>query len=188
MREVIGADWKSKVRPLLERVRQSRIALRALLAGIALVLVGLAFWAGITVGAAGGRHAAQPPGSFFGRPIGGPRGQIGHGAFGSITNINGNSITIMDSRFGEPRIISIGQGTLIERGNRQRVSVGELRVGENITVIGSPASGNVIQARFIGVGQGSPMNFEWHRAPPRFSERGSGAAAPLVADEQDLVD
>lgn len=90
---------------------------------------------------------------------------MAHGAFGAITRIEGNSITIMDPRFGQPQTVSINGATLIERGFHQRMRAGELHVGDNITVIGSPISGSTIQAQFIGVVQEPPLNFEWRRAP-----------------------
>lgn len=152
----------------LGRVRGNKAALVALSASSALVVLGLAFWAGLAVGAGAARRPAQPPGFLFGRPFGGPRGQMGHGAFGSITSIDGDSITITDSRFGQPRTIAVSRSTLIERGNHQRVQVRDLKLGDNLTVIGSPMKGNIIEASYIGVGQGSPLNFEWRRAPPRF--------------------
>jgi hypothetical protein len=154
------------VRQTLARVRYSRRMRAALWVSSGLLLLGLTFWAGVTVGARGGSRPSQAPALPFGRPFGGPRGDMAHGAFGSITRIEGDLITIMDPRFGQPRTISISPTTLIERGYHQRVRVGDLHLGENITVIGSPLSGNVIQARFIGVVEQPPLNFEWFHAPP----------------------
>lgn len=148
----------------------NRALITALVAGVGLLVLGVTFWAGVTVGA---RRPNQAPPFPFGRPFGDPRGDMAHGAFGSITRIDGDSITITDPRLGQPRTINVIQSTLIERGNRQPVRIGDLRVGDNITVIGTPMNGNMIQARFVGVVDQPPMNFEWFHAPPRFGPDGS---------------
>ena len=169
------------LREALARIRHSRRMMTALWVGGGLILLGLTFLVGVTVGGRGGSRPSQLPVFPFGRPFGGPREDMAHGAFGSITRIEGDSITIMDPRTGLPRTISTSATTEIERGYRQRVRVGELKVGDNITVIGSPLSGNTIQARFIGVVEQSPLNLEWFQTPPRFSP---GERVPLPRDSR----
>jgi Domain of unknown function (DUF5666) len=154
----VGETW--------ERMRHSGCLAAVLWVCGAVLLLGLVFWAGVTVGGQAGPRPAPLPALPFGRPFGGPRGGMAHGAFGPITRIEGDSITIMDPRFGQPRTISISPATQIEGNFHQRVRAGDLHVGDNITVIGSPMSGNSIQARFIGVVEQPPLNFEWFHAPP----------------------
>jgi hypothetical protein len=157
----------SWVREMLRRFGHSRRMVTALLAGGGVLLLGLVFWAGVTVGGRAGSHPAQFPALPFGRPFGGPRGGMAHGAYGSITRIDGDSITILDPRLGQPRTITISPATQIEGGLHRRVRAGDLHVGDNVTVIGSPLSGDTIQARFIGVVEQPPLNFQWFHATPR---------------------
>jgi hypothetical protein len=169
----VTLNW---LRQALASIVHDRRIVTVLWAGGGLILLGLAFWTGIAVGTS---RPSRAPAFPFGRPFGDPRGDMAHGAFGSITRIDGDSITIMDPRFGQPRTISISPTTMIERGYRQRVRVGDLSVGENITVIGSPVSGNTIQASFIGVVDQPPLNFERFHAPPR---PGQGRWPPPLQD------
>jgi hypothetical protein len=152
------------LRQAFVRIARNRRIVTALWVGGGLLLLALAFWAGVAVGTG---RPSRPPAIPFGRAFGDPRGDMAHGAFGSITRIDGDTITIMDPRFGQPRTISISPTTLIESGYRQRMNVGDLRVGENITVIGSPLVGETIQARFIGVVDQQPLNLKRFHAPLR---------------------
>ncbi len=81
----------------------------------------------------------------------------GYGAVGTVTAIQGSTITMM-GQDGEPQTISVSTGTRIEIGTRRRAQLQDIHVGDRIVVIGSPKNGT-IQARFIHVTRSQSQTF-----------------------------
>jgi hypothetical protein len=71
-----------------------------------------------------------------------------HGASGSITNISGKELTIKDNNVS--KIILITDSTIIRR-NRIDASAADLKIGDEISVIGGPNDQGQIVAKFIRV-------------------------------------
>ncbi len=85
---------------------------------------------------------------------------LGHGAVGTVSTIQGNTITMMDAT-GELQTISVISSTGIEIGTRRHAQIQDIHVGDRIVVIGSPQN-NTIQARFIRVFRAQPQSLRLH--------------------------
>jgi hypothetical protein len=83
-----------------------------------------------------------PPG--FGGPM-----MDAHGGFGEILKIDSNLITVRDQDGTEKSILSSTSTTIREFSNT--LSLSDLKVGENIAVIGEPNSSGQVDARLIRV-------------------------------------
>jgi hypothetical protein len=73
----------------------------------------------------------------------------GYGAVGNIQSINGQNITLL-LLDGTTQTVVVGSQTRIEQ-NRKRLALTDLRVGDRITVVGSPLDGGNISARLIHI-------------------------------------
>ena len=134
------------------------------LAGFAALV--LVFGAGIKVGVMKAKYSYRwaenyhrnfggPQGGFFSDLKSFPHGEFinGHGVFGSIIKIDGNTIIAKDKDDVEKTIL-VFDSTIIEKG-REKVQLPDLKVDENIVIIGSPNDKGQIEAKFIRVFDGS---------------------------------
>lgn len=106
--------------------------------------------------------------NFVGGPIQGPRGMMndhgprdmmpdfqgrgfrnGHGIAGTIISVSNNQIIIKD-RSGQENTISVGDKTLIKRG-QDTISVNDLKNEDRIVVMGNPGDNGTINADIIRV-------------------------------------
>ena len=92
----------------------------------------------------------------FGGPKPGPgpmmegRGFMpGHGSFGSIVKVASGSILVQDQGGAEKEIV-ITKDTSIRRFD-QTIDASDLRVNDQVTVIGAPAQNGTIEAKLIRV-------------------------------------
>jgi hypothetical protein len=149
----------------MDRIMQSTI-FKWLLAGFgALILLILVFAAGLAVGfhkahfterwnenyysnfAGPGSRRALPP------DLGGRDMMSGHGTVGTIISISGQTIVIK-SQDGMEKSVVIGANTQISKF-RNTVGAGDLRVNDNVVVIGQPNESGQIEARLIRIMPGS---------------------------------
>lgn len=75
---------------------------------------------------------------------------IGHGTAGSIIKIDNNILTIKDERDGSEKTVVVGSDTAIRRF-RDTLKLSDLKVDNDIIVIGSPNSSGQIEAKLIRV-------------------------------------
>ena len=106
--------------------------------------------------------------NFIGRPNEGPMGMMGdrgprdmmrgfegsgfrnaHGITGNIISIADNKIIVQD-RAGQENTISVGDKTLIKRG-QDTISLNDLKNNDQIVVMGSPGDNGVVNADLIRV-------------------------------------
>ncbi len=73
----------------------------------------------------------------------------GHGAIGAIQSIDQQTI-VLQLRDGSSQTILLNKETRVER-NRAKITAANLRVGDRVTVIGSPNNQGAIVARWIHV-------------------------------------
>jgi hypothetical protein len=75
----------------------------------------------------------------------------GHGAVGAIKNIDSqNQIVTLQLRDGTTQVVLVNKDTRIEKSGA-RITLSDLKVGDRITVIGSPDNQGRITARWIRV-------------------------------------
>ncbi len=131
------------------------------------VVVVLIFSAGMFVGGTKARFSYRWAESYhknFAGPRGGflddwqrfPSGDFigGHGAFGEIIELN-NSGFVIKGRGDIEKIIIITEDTVIKKG-RETVKDG-LKVGDRVTIIGSPNEEGQIEAKLIRVFNGEDI-------------------------------
>ena len=84
-----------------------------------------------------------------------PQGEFinAHGVFGSIIKIDGNTI-IAKAKDDVEKTILVSDSTIIQKG-RKKVKLPDLKVDEDIVVIGSPNEEGQIEAKLIRVFDGS---------------------------------
>ena len=126
------------------------------------VIVVLIFGAGMFVGGMKARFSyrwaesyhknfAGPKGGFFGDWQGSPPvpGDFieSHGTFGEIITIN-DSDFVINGRDGVEKIIIIKEDTAIKKG-RITIKKDELKVGDQVVIIGSPNEQGQIEAKLI---------------------------------------
>jgi len=124
------------------------------------------FGAGVKVGTTKARHSYRWAENYhrnFGGPRGGflgglkdfPQGEFinAHGVFGSIIKIEGNTI-IAKAKDDVEKTVIVSDGTIIKEG-RERVKLSDLKVGEEVVIIGSPNKEGQIEAKLIRVFDGS---------------------------------
>ena len=93
------------------------------------------------------RNFGGPPG-FFG-DLGGRDFMDAHGVSGQIIKIDGQTLTIK-GRDNTEKIVVIGNDTLIRRGS-DTIKPSDLKVDDNIVVIGQPNNTGQIEAKLIRV-------------------------------------
>ncbi len=135
------------------------------LAGFAVVV--LIFGAGIFVGGMKAKFSyrwaesyhknfAGPQGGFFGdwRGTSIPPGDFieGHGTFGEIIKINDSDFVIKGQADLE-KIVIIKENTILEKG-RMAIKKEELKVGDQVVIIGSPNEQGQIEAKLIRIFNG----------------------------------
>jgi len=137
-------------------------ALKWIIVGLlAFVMVVLVFSAGMWVGGAKAKYSygwaenyhknfGGPRGGFFGDWRSFPHGDFieGHGAFGEIIELNDLGFVIK-GRNDVEKIIITNKDTVMRKG-RETVENG-LKVGDSVTIIGSPNEEGQIEAKFIRV-------------------------------------
>ncbi len=131
-----------------------------------LIVLGLTFHAGVMVGARKAAFAGRWNDSYSNN-FGGPRGFIGrgmmgvssgvmnggydmmqaHGVFGQIIKIDGQSL-IMKSSEGVEKVVLVTSATSIRAG-REEIKLENLKVSDQLVVIGNPNDAGQIDARFI---------------------------------------
>lgn len=134
---------------------------------LAFVMVVFVFSAGIWVGGAKAKYSYRWAENYhknFGGPRGGflddlrsfPHGDLieGHGAFGEIIELNDLGF-IIRGRNDVEKIIIITEDTVTRKG-RETVENG-LKVGDNVTIIGSPNEEGQIEAKLIRVFNGEEV-------------------------------
>lgn len=109
-----------------------------------LIVLILVFGAGF----AAGRWSASPFGQFV-RTSRDVTSRSGHGAIGMVQTIDGQKITIQ-SRDGKLETILVSDDTKFDK-NFQKISFSDLKVNDQIVVIGSPNEDGEINARLIGL-------------------------------------
>jgi hypothetical protein len=127
------------------------------------VMIVLIFSAGMFVGGMKARFSYQwaesyhknfagPRGGFFGdwRMLPSPGDFIeSHGTFGEIINIYDSDFVIKGQSDVE-KVILVTEGTIIQKG-RDTIKKEELKVGDQIVIIGSPNEEGQIEAKLIRV-------------------------------------
>jgi hypothetical protein len=146
----------------------NRDILKWIIVGLAgFVVVFLIFGVGMFVGGMKARFSyrwaesyhknfAGPQGGFFGNwraPLPLPGDFIeGHGTFGEIIKINDSDL-VVKGRSDVEKIILITKDTIIEKG-KDTIKKEELKVGDQIVIIGSPNEEGQIEAKLIRVFSG----------------------------------
>jgi len=103
------------------------------------------------------RNFAGPRAGFFGDFMGGDFGKDfidAHGVFGQIIKIDGSTLVIKGANEAE-KIILLKDDTAVRR-LRETIKPGDLKVDDNIVVIGSPNNAGQIEAKLIRVLPASP--------------------------------
>jgi len=132
-----------------------------------LVLVGIALWVGMRVGAASvsnatatgaGDNITSPLGTLFPHPP----SREGHGAIGLVESVEPYKMTIRN-RDGQ-RVVLVSQDTFVLRGGERPsstsatigpdglTSIPEIRPGVRIVAMGRPGPNGELEARAIRVG------------------------------------
>lgn len=164
---------ESKKDPEMEKSRHTIIkikhdTLKRIIIGLAgFVILILVFGLGMFVGANRARFSYRWAENYhrnFGGPKEGfmndlrmspPKGEFiqGHGIFGEIIQI-GNSDIVIKGQDNAEKIIVISKDTVITIG-RRAITKTDLKVGEQVVIIGSPNDEGQIEARLIRVFDGN---------------------------------
>lgn len=135
-------------------------ALKWVITGVlAVAVVVLAFGAGIWVGQERARFSFRWAEDYH-RNFGGPKNGFfgnfpgeeftgGHGIFGSIIKIDGNTLIVKDQRNTENTVNVFDNTIIVDRTKNLKLS--DLKVDQNIVVIGSPNSESQIDAKLIRI-------------------------------------
>ncbi len=128
---------------------------------VSIIIIILIFGAGIFIGETKARFSyrwaenyqrnfAGPRGGFLGRFPASPDGDFieSHGVFGQIIKIN--SDLVIKGQNNIERIVLISTSTVIQKA-RQTITKDDLKVDDNVTVIGSPNDQGQIEAKLIRV-------------------------------------
>ncbi len=144
----------------MKQIFQSSRVLKFLLWGIGIVIVLLVtFKAGEFVGSNRAEFSYRWGENYY-RSVTGPkqnlpgdiRGQdflMDHGTLGSIIKISSSTLTIKD-RDGTEKDVLISSGTTI-RSFRNEISASDLKIDDQVTIIGSPNDAGQIDAKLIRV-------------------------------------
>ncbi len=125
--------------------------------GFAIII--LAFGAGIWVGQERARFSFRWAEDYH-RNFAGPRGGVfgnfpgedfmgGHGIFGSIIKIEGNTLIVKDQKNIENTINVLDDTAIVDRAKNLKIS--DLKADDNIVVIGSPNAQGQIDAKLIRI-------------------------------------
>ena len=155
----------------------NRDALKWIIVGLAgFVIIILIFGAGMFVGGIKARFSyrwaesyhknfAGPREGFFGNWQGIPPfpGEFieGHGTFGEIIKINDSDLVIKGQGDLE-KIIVLKEDTILEKG-RATIKKEDLKVGDQVVIIGSPNEQGQIEAKLIRIFNGQDI-----KTPPLF--------------------
>jgi len=122
----------------------------------AVIVLLLIFSAGITVGRRqaffGSRFGENYYRDFYGEaPMGMGMGRMPnmHGTVGKVIDVTSSTISVADAD-GDEHSVAVAPETVI-RKNAATIAIGEVKVGDMITVIGGPNESGQIQATFIRV-------------------------------------
>jgi len=143
------------------------------------VIVGLIFGAGMFVGGMKAKFSyrwaesyhknfAGPREGFLGDWQSFPRGDFieGHGAFGEIIQISDTDL-VVKGRGDVEKVIITTEDTTIQKG-RETIKKEELKVGDQIVIIGSPNEEGQIEAKLIRVFDGGAKGLPYKRPPFNF--------------------
>ncbi len=134
---------------------------RGLLALSGLFVLTLVFGAGF----AAGRWSTSPfsaAGPIF-RVTRSIASKSGHGAIGMIQSIDGQKITIQ-TRDGKLETILVNDDTRFDK-NFEKISFSDIKVSDQIVVIGSPNEEGEIKAKLIGLVDPSTFRFPGRNIP-----------------------
>ena len=163
----------------IKKFFQNRDILKWIIVGLAgfAVLI-LVFGAGVKVGTMKAKYSYRwaenyhrnfggPQGGFLGDLKNFPQGEFinAHGVFGSIIKIDGNTI-IAKAKDDVEKTVLVSDSTIIQKG-REKVKLSDLKVDEEIVIIGSPNDEGQIEAKLIRVFDGVvPMRLPFRPSPP----------------------
>ncbi|HUD10624.1 MAG TPA: hypothetical protein VMR28_03045 [Candidatus Saccharimonadales bacterium] len=135
-----------------------------LVAAGAVILVGLAFWAGTAYekGHQSKTVATANSSGLTGGRFGGGRSSGERPIFGQVTAISSSSISVQDSRTGSTSTLGITSSTTITDGG-QSVSYTDIQTGDTVAVISNSSSTAdatriLVNPSFGGGGGGSPQS------------------------------
>jgi hypothetical protein len=112
------------------------------------------------------RNFAGPQGGFFGDFMGMEKEFINtNGTFGEIIKIDNASLTVKDKNNVE-KIVLVSDKTSIVK-QRGDLKLSDLKVGDNIIVIGDPTNNGQIEARLIRIMPPPPVSFLNKQKPAR---------------------
>ncbi len=146
----------------IKKIFQNRDMLKWVIIGLAgFVVLILVFGAGMKVGALKARYSyrwaenyqrnfAGPRGGFLGNFRQGFEGRDfinAHGTFGSIIKIDGSTV-IVKSKDDVEKTVLVSEKTTIT-AHRESLKVSDLKIDDQIVVIGSPNEQGQIEARLI---------------------------------------
>ena len=146
----------------IKKFFQNRDILKWIIVGLAgFVVLVLVFGAGVKVGTIKARYSyrwaenyqqnfAGPRGGFLGNFRQGFEGKDfinAHGTFGSIIKIDGNTV-IVKSRDDVEKTVLVSEKTTIT-ARRESLKVGDLKIDDQVVIIGSPNEQGQIEARLI---------------------------------------
>ncbi len=163
----------------VKKIFQNHDVLKRIIFGLTkFVVLVLVFGAGVKVGTMKAMYSYRWAENYhknFGGPRGGflgdlrsfPQGDFinGHGVFGSIIKIDGNTIIAKDKDDVEKTIL-VSDSTIIQKG-REKVKLSDLKVDEDIVIIGSPNEEGQVEAKLIRVFDGVvPMGLPFRPSRP----------------------
>lgn len=128
-----------------------------ILIGFAVVIVFLFFLAGLFVGGEKARFSNRLGERYYRDFMGpgGPRPGLfdrsylnSHGVTGKIVSITGSELTVAENNVN--KTVDVEDNTIIHKG-AMAVKLSDLKIGDELTVIGSPDSQGVIEAKLINV-------------------------------------
>ncbi|MGB9609052.1 MAG: hypothetical protein ACPL3E_01610 [Minisyncoccia bacterium] len=130
---------------------------------IIIVILGFAFLLGVKVGEIKAsysynwlsnyhRNFAGPNTGFFrgGPMMFGPKFFESHGNFGEIIDIQDQELVIKDLKNNIEKVVIISPNTLIKKGFNDLI-FNNLKIGDQVVIIGSPNNQGQIEAKFIRV-------------------------------------
>ena len=152
-----------------------------------IILLGFVFNLGVFVGAKRAdfsfrwaeeyhRNFGGPQGGFFGNFMGSDREFANaNGSFGQIIKIDNNILTVKDNDGDNTeKTILVGDKTIIIL-QRKNIKLSDLKIGDNIVVVGEPNNDGQIQAELIRVMPPMPGN------PPSNPPAGNSSAQPQAS-------
>ncbi|HPS21233.1 MAG TPA: hypothetical protein PLO44_00255 [Candidatus Paceibacterota bacterium] len=163
-----------KINEKLEKIFKSKILIGMIYAFGILIIAGLIFSAGVSVGfrkaqfnRAWGEHyknnfGMTPP------PIFGENAMPNaHGAVGKIIKITDANIIVQD-RENIEKVVLIKENTQIQKG-REQIKIADLKIDDFVVVIGSPNDQGQIEAKFVRLmpNQEFMMNNSNNNSAPR---------------------